>query len=138
MEPLDRHIPINGPNGTYCSPACGFKCTRHAYERAMREADALAIRLGPGWEPRVWENWGWHYEAIKGAARVHPTSLSNPIVGDWVINGYTCFFNTARQVVTHAETPEDALGFAIQEARGIERQIAKDCGQLIFDTDGEY
>lgn len=29
-----------------------------------RDAKALCARMGEGWEPRVWENLGWHYTAV--------------------------------------------------------------------------
>lgn len=55
----------------YCAPACGADCKWADYERCVADAGALAERLGPEWEPRVWENFGWHWEVralrIEGA-----------------------------------------------------------------------
>lgn len=48
---------------TYCSPACGRRCTFAAYELAVKRGKALARKLGPGWTHHVWENGGWHYQA---------------------------------------------------------------------------
>jgi len=48
----------------YCSPACGHDCTHRDYLAAVRGAERLARRLGPGWKAEVWENLGWHYRAI--------------------------------------------------------------------------
>lgn len=49
----------------YCSPACGGKCTRPAYNNAMKRAKALAKKcakqVGGKWLIDVWENLGWHY-----------------------------------------------------------------------------
>lgn len=54
----------------FCSPACGFRCKKADYDRALTSANALAATLGPGWAPEVWENGGWHWEARKGNATV--------------------------------------------------------------------
>jgi len=51
---------------TYCSSACGHGCTWPQFVRARLAAKRLAKRLGPGWKPYVWENFGWRYQAIKG------------------------------------------------------------------------
>lgn len=48
----------------YCSPACGFDCTKAEYDKAHRDSQQT-IRLMPNpnnWEARVWENLGWHWE----------------------------------------------------------------------------
>lgn len=45
----------------YCSPACGHGCTLEMYLLAKLKAEKLAAALGKNWEPRVWENCGWHY-----------------------------------------------------------------------------
>lgn len=50
----------------YCSPACGGGCTYAEYLSAKTKAAKLVKRLGRGWKPRVWENLGWHYQAVKG------------------------------------------------------------------------
>lgn len=115
----------------YCSPWCGFKCKRAAYDQAVREADELADRLGDGWMPRVWENGGWHYEVSRGAARIHPTTEvyhadgsrrgAGALSGGWTVLYYSCWLDASKirpQVIERAETPEDALGIALQRARG--------------------
>lgn len=53
----------------YCAPACGLGCTWLAFKRVTRAAEALARRLGKGWEPEVWENLGWHYSVTRGGKR---------------------------------------------------------------------
>lgn len=70
----------------YCSPACGGGCTYEAFLKASLEAEKLARRCGKGWEPRVWENLGWHYAAAsKGnQVKVHPYPRGS--------KGYTVFF----------------------------------------------
>ena len=65
----DRWTPVlNGK--TFCSPACGFKCTKAAFDAATDGARSLVNQLGSGWEPRVWENLGWHFEATRRGATV--------------------------------------------------------------------
>lgn len=54
-----RWVPVHaGP--LYCSPACGCRCTRAAYEKARAVATAVTGALGADWAPVVWENFGWH------------------------------------------------------------------------------
>lgn len=65
----DRHTPIRDGD-VFCSPACGCKCKLAEFERAKNSAAALVAELGHGWNPRVWENCGWHFCAEKGAAVV--------------------------------------------------------------------
>lgn len=48
----------------FCSPACGRGCTGEEYKAARTKAALLCRILGDGWEPRVTENLGWHYDAI--------------------------------------------------------------------------
>ncbi|NRF83817.1 hypothetical protein HQ619_07740 [Burkholderia gladioli] len=57
----------------YCSPACGFGCTKDDFDRASALAYAFATNLGSGWQAHVWENGGWHWEVTKGAAILRPT-----------------------------------------------------------------
>lgn len=54
----------------YCSPACGAKCKKIDFDNATAHAQALARQLGYGWEVRVWENFGWHFEVSKRGATV--------------------------------------------------------------------
>ena len=54
----------------YCSPACGGKCKKSDFDTATTAAHTLVRQLGHGWEPHVWENLGWHYEAVKRGATV--------------------------------------------------------------------
>lgn len=105
--------PVEGPGGTFCSPWCGFKCTKAAYERAHREAVILAAALGPDWEPNVWENCGWHFEAFKGHARVTPDTRGSAIAGTYSIVGYTgwCNFGVT-QAIERGATPGEAIAAA--------------------------
>lgn len=47
----------------YCSPRCGGGCTKAEHDMAHREANATLRKLKTrGWEVRVWENIGWHWQ----------------------------------------------------------------------------
>ena len=54
----------------YCSPACGGRCTREAFEISTQRAKALCRRMGSGWKPKVWENLGWHYKVVSPCNRM--------------------------------------------------------------------
>lgn len=117
--------PQDQPGGVYCSPRCGCRCKRVDYEFAVREAAALAERMGEGWKPHVWENGGWHFYAVKGESRfhsgiaeIHPnrTGRSQPV------ETYSAWINANTDGVTqvisdHVVDPVEALGLALQEAR---------------------
>lgn len=112
--------------GIYCSPACGGRCTRVAYEEAVTEAAKLARHMGAGWSPEVWENSGWYFKAHKGLADIHCNSYRSEGV-----KSYTIFFNTMPQVVKRGVTPEEALGLAIAEVRFIQNKLDVDLAALL-------
>ena len=49
----------------YCSPGCGADCTHAEFVSATKSAEVLAEQLGDEWKPRVWENLGWHWSAMR-------------------------------------------------------------------------
>lgn len=53
---------LRGP--VFCSPACGGRCTKRAYDAAVCDSAAMCELLGDGWKPRVWENLAWHWCVI--------------------------------------------------------------------------
>lgn len=110
-------LPRSRGRGVFCSNACGFNCTRHAYDRVVKESDRLAKRLGEGWETRVWDNLGWHYEVHKGVLHVSPNRDGSSREGTYKVLGYTAYLNGEKQFLGKAKTPEDAIGFAMQDAR---------------------
>lgn len=132
--------PQLSPDGVfYCSPRCGGGrfCRREWFDMATRKAEELARRMGDGWTPDVWENLGWHYSVRKGTARIYPSEDRNkgfdPEHG-FGVRSYMAMVNvpatvggnggTAVQFIAHAAQPEDALGFAVQDGRTVERRIA--------------
>lgn len=123
----------------YGSPrCCGAKlCAHAAFQQATKEADALAARMGDGWEPRVWENLGWHYEVTKGIASIGPHRAGSAISGGWKVAEYWCSIgghnsdSDIPQFEATAQTPEDALGNATQDARTSARRIEAALAALI-------
>lgn len=95
----------------YCAPACGFGCKWTAYETAVENASALAAQLGEGWEPRVWENVGWHYSAQTTDRRikVHPGGHD----ADGTVVSYTAFVSaepsSGGRWVARGSTPRGAV-----------------------------
>lgn len=100
----------------YCAPRCGAGCKKADYDAAVEQAEALARRMGPQWAPRVWENFGWHWEIRAGNS--HVSQRRDGDFSAWV-QVMDCGSNNGTiQFIEYAETPEDALGFAVQAARG--------------------
>lgn len=87
----------------YCSPACGFKCTKAGHDEAVRLADEMIDELGDGWEPDVWENCRWNYAAKhkKQDIRIHPNKYDT-------VDSYTCFYNGPVQKLGRGSTPTEA------------------------------
>ncbi|WP_131421385.1 hypothetical protein [Comamonas thiooxydans] len=54
----------------FCSPLCGAGCKKADFDNATAQASLLVSQLGHGWQSRVWENLGWHFEATKRDAIV--------------------------------------------------------------------
>jgi hypothetical protein len=117
--------------GVYCSPRCGYKCTRVGHDRALNEARMMASRLGEGWEGSVWENCGWHAQAKKGVARVTQRVTGSKIAATYTVIGYTAWIEGSKQFIADAETPEDAFGFAVQDARTFTRRVEQELADLL-------
>lgn len=57
----------------YCAPGCGGQCTKAAYDKAVKDANATMLRMkGNGWKVVVFENLGWHWHVVSGPVQVHP------------------------------------------------------------------
>jgi hypothetical protein len=109
MGKVDRWIPVL-KGDTYCSPACGGGCTKAEFDEATSKAEELATRMGPGWKAHVWENLGWYWEVTNGVARLSMTD-------DGRYHVCIDLSPYAAPVDATADTPEDAFGFASQDAR---------------------
>jgi hypothetical protein len=96
----------------YCAPSCGFKCKWAAYEQAVIDASELAKSLGDDWEPRVWENLGWHYSVETRDRRVnlHPGGVD---VKTGKVGRYTAFLSpepsSGGRWAESGDTPQEAL-----------------------------
>lgn len=124
----------------YCSPRCGHRCKRAAYDRAVCEADALAELLGEGWEPIISENGGWHYKVAKANSMVAPMlERGGCISGDWKVIGYSAWIDGPvigsfhNKFIANADHPDDALGFATQYARTAIARLEEELAALIND-----
>lgn len=103
-ETEPRWTPIRR-GATYCSPACGCKCTYAAYLLARRRALRLARRLGPGFVAHVWENAGWHYEALIDGA---PVRIE--VHGSHYPSGKPSFMAFVHnRFVSESDNPDEAL-----------------------------
>lgn len=96
----------------FCSPACGGKCTKSAYDKAQRKAAALCDRLGPGWTPRVHENLGWHYSAINGEMSIREDGYLGNSPGD-----YGLLSGPGPQIVMHGTDPHELLRNGLKQLR---------------------
>lgn len=103
----------------YCSPACGFKCKKEAHDAALAAATALATRLGPEWEPHVWENCAWHYSANHktGPMAVHPRirRWEGRSEHEESVDKYTVYLNTNPQFIARDADPMAAVHQAIED-----------------------
>ncbi|KKL25037.1 hypothetical protein LCGC14_2409320 [marine sediment metagenome] len=97
--------------GRYCAPACGRGCTAREHDLAEAKAEVLARALGPGWEPEVWENLGWHYSVQSPCKRL---SVS-PSLGSFM-----AFLGEPGGIggrwSAHGETPQEAIKAVIAVA----------------------
>jgi hypothetical protein len=105
------------PDGTYCAPWCGARCTKKAYDRAVTKSETLARRMGSGWTTRVWENMGWHYSVQSPCRRirVHPP---HERAGDTT---YSAFLGDRDSIggrwTAHDRAPERAVALVIEKAK---------------------
>lgn len=118
-----RWKPVAGRD-TLCAPGCGRGCTKKEHDRAVREGARLALSLGSGWSPEIWENLGWHWAAISpcGRIKVHPSSatgfhafLGEPgcAGGRWAVYGKTAR-SSVRNVVRAARAELSKIGAMIE------------------------
>ncbi|OQA09850.1 MAG: hypothetical protein BWY66_00389 [bacterium ADurb.Bin374] len=81
-------------------------------ESTTAEAERLCERLGPGWEPRVWSNDGWHFEAhYKGLIHVYPSSHG----GTWfcVIGECGMLASLAPEGIPHLTDPVEVVRLTV-------------------------
>ena len=107
--------PVLRAGGIYCSTACGGGCTKAAYDSAVKQAAALAKKMGKGWKPFVHENLGWHYRVAKGRpAHGHHCGFLE-ITPPHISNGeYTAWVQTSPQFIFRNKDPKKALHEAVK------------------------
>ena len=101
--------------GTYCSPWCGAGCTRASYEAEKEQANAICKALGPGWRVRLWENLGWHHEAISPCGHVRVSRQTIGARAFWARVGPAG--DPSIEFDAHASTPGVAVRRAVRKAR---------------------
>lgn len=108
----------------YCAPFCGAKCTKAAFDKATKEAKALAKQLGKGWKPCVWENMGWHWAVVN-------ESKSMKLYKDLDYVGYSAWLEPEKhlgigfQWIRNGKTPEQAVLNVITEFRNFTKRVNK-------------
>lgn len=114
----------------YCSPACGGRCTWDAYQKAQRSVRALVRSFGPGWTPRIWENFGWHWEVrdTTGHLRVGSCGRGLARYSAYVSRGTK---NRSCDFAGYANTPRKALALALDCAREEFAKERKDLESLV-------
>ena len=100
---------------TYCSPACGFRCTKAAYDEACAKGEELATQLGSDWKSDVWENCAWHYAAQHTKENIRVYYHSD--------DGYTCYYNGPKQQVARAADPVLAFNAAVDLMKELREDI---------------
>lgn len=114
-----RWKPRKLAGGVFCSPACGGRCKRSAYERAKKESAALALFMGNGWRPVVWENLGWHWRAEKGFRQNGGALLEITPSHE----GYVAWFQGRTQFLAQANSPDRALEFVLRKVSNLINEL---------------
>jgi hypothetical protein len=104
----------------YCAPACGWGCKWKDYQRAKTRAEKLCKQLGNGFEPRVWENFGWHGSAVLGQIQVYLPSSTR--------DDYTAAYNSDCR--GHGTTAKRALEDMLADFRERAEEASKRCSQI--------
>ena len=105
--------PVLRAGGIYCSTACGGGCTKAAYDSAVKQAAALAKKMGKGWKTHVHENLGWWWTVYKGKpVGVYGVGFLeiNPMSG----GVYSAWVQTSPQFIVHHKNPKTALRMAVK------------------------
>ncbi len=88
------------------------------HEFCVGESAKLAALLGPGWEPRIWENMGWHWSIKNRTIDLHP---NYNYFGGHEIKTYTAFLNAEGQgggIWTYrGDTPIEAIEGVLDKAQ---------------------
>lgn len=110
----------------FCSPACGGKCKKSAYDQAVQISNEIASQLGEGWIPKVFENLGWHWKVIKGNVEV-----------SHVANGYSAIlqFSLDQNYYFRADDldPRKAVQKVRDQLQGVIRKLEREFASSTLD-----
>lgn len=100
-----------------CAERCGRNCTRAEYLAVAAQAEQAEKEAGEGWEARVWDNLGWHWqlEALDGLVQVIP-----PRYG---LREWCCFIQTTPQHIAHGATMRGAVRNALKMLEDRRREL---------------
>lgn len=117
----------------YCAPACGGNCTWAAFQKATRKAADLCKILGPEWLPRIYENMGWHFEALhkSGIMSVSHAHLEGRI---WICCMSASRMSPGARWTSTALDPRHAVEFCKRNAQHELNQIKAAIAALDCDT----
>jgi hypothetical protein len=101
-----------------CADWCGRGCTEEEYQKAWKDAVALArdltVDVTMVWNPRVWENLGWWYSAVSTCGRLE-------VIPSKTDKGCHAYLRPAGggggRWCRYGKTPEQAVKNVIAEAR---------------------
>ena len=109
-----------------CAEWCGSGCTQKMYDEALWTAENLVKRLGDGWKTRVWENSGWHSEALSanGMVTVHPPTKTGR-------DTFSASFDRGRYW-EYAATPKAAVAAVLAKVRAVADSLTKALEELDY------
>lgn len=99
---------LNGD--VYCSPACGNKCKKSDYNKAVDDVSKLILTMGFGWSYKIWENCKWHYKIYK-----ENVSISIEIFYHEREDSYRCYFNSNPQFIIEHKDPKVAYEMVLEQ-----------------------
>lgn len=106
----------------YCNRSkCGRGCTKEEHDAAVRGSTELCAQLGSGWTPRVWENLGWHYEAVSPGGWLKVSGCNGSYIA---LLGPA--YDPAGHWSGHGTTPEMAIRNCLEAAQE-QLQIFANC-----------
>ena len=115
---------------TFCSPACGFKCTKAEHDLLMNIGFRIVSELGKGWTIRLFEGAGWHLEVISACQRLRVSPRFKGIR----INAYYAAIHEAGndgiRYSAEGTSPKNAIANVKDVAREDLRKIGADLVDL--------
>jgi hypothetical protein len=82
--------------------------------QAAARGRVLAKALGPGWKVTTWQNFGWHFQVVKGGIKVSENRYNGKV------SSYTAYINKIGELggkwAETAETPQMAIRVTLIKA----------------------